>query len=147
MTNRERLIAALVALSLAGNAAAQGGPLTPLDDPRLQPVLRGADAGRADPRYFGDVPSRLAAGGRDAPAVTQPPSVTQKSAGGRSAEENHEPLHHLWTKLHEATSTGTHVPHATPKLYETAVKGKVFGASVSIPPSANILQATRRTTP
>jgi hypothetical protein len=129
MTNRERLIAALVALSLAGNAAAQGGPLTPLDDPRLHPVLRGADAGPTDPRYFGGVPSRLAAGGRDAPAVTQPPSVTQESAGGRSAE-NHEPLHHLWTriphatpKLLEAAAKGTHVPHATPKLLESAAKG------------------------
>jgi hypothetical protein len=130
MTNRERLIAALLALSLAGNAAAQGGPLTPLDDPRLQPVLRGADAGPTDRRYFGDVPSRLAAGGRDAPAVTQPPSVTLKTAGGRSAEENHEPLHHLWThsphaspKLLEAAAKGTHLPHATPKLLEAAAKG------------------------
>jgi type VI secretion system secreted protein Hcp len=46
-------------------------------------------------------------------AVTQPPSVTQKSAGGRSAEEvNHSEF--TIVKLVDA---------ATPKLYEAACKG------------------------
>jgi len=82
MTNRERLGAALVALSLAGNAAAQGGHLTPLDDPRLQPVLRGTDAGPSDPRHFGGVPSRLIAGGRDGPSPYRQPSAYQIVSAG-----------------------------------------------------------------
>ena len=46
-------------------------------------------------------------------AVTQPPSVTQKTAGGRSAEEvNHSEFSIV--KLLDA---------ATPKLYEAACKG------------------------
>ena len=46
-------------------------------------------------------------------AVTQPPSVTQKSAGGRSSEEaDHSPF--VFTKLVDA---------ATPKLYEACCKG------------------------
>jgi hypothetical protein len=125
MTNRERLIAALIALSLAGNAAAQGGPLTPLDDPRLQPVLRGTDAGPADPHFFGGVTSRLVAGGRDRPSPYQQPSTYQIVSAGKD--------HHASPKLYESMSKGTHVPRATPKLNEATAKGKVFGASTSIP--------------
>ena len=45
--------------------------------------------------------------------VTQPPSITQKTAGGRAAEEvNHSEF--SMTKLVDA---------ATPKLYEAACKG------------------------
>ena len=128
MMNRERLIATLVALSLAGNAAAQGGPLTPLDDPRLQPVLRGTDAAPADPRFFGGVTSRLVAGGRDGSSPYQQPSTYQIVSAGKDQ--------HASPKLYEFMSKGTHVPHATPKLLEVAVKGKVFGTSTSIPPSA-----------
>src|SRR5215510_15024261 len=46
-------------------------------------------------------------------AVTQPPSVTQKSAGGRSAEEVN----------HSEFSIVKLVDAATPKLYEAACKG------------------------
>jgi type VI secretion system secreted protein Hcp len=46
-------------------------------------------------------------------AVTQPPSVTQKSAGGRSAEEVD----------HSEFSIVKLVDAATPKLYEAACKG------------------------
>jgi len=46
-------------------------------------------------------------------AVTQPPSVTQKTAGGRSAEE----------VTHSEFSIVKLVDAATPKLYEAACKG------------------------
>lgn len=46
-------------------------------------------------------------------AVTQPPSVTQKSAGGRAAEEVN----------HSEFSIAKLVDAATPKLYEAACKG------------------------
>jgi type VI secretion system secreted protein Hcp len=46
-------------------------------------------------------------------AVTQPPSVTQKSAGGRGAEEVD----------HSEFSIDKLVDAATPKLYEAACKG------------------------
>jgi type VI secretion system secreted protein Hcp len=45
--------------------------------------------------------------------ITQPPSVTQKTAGGRSAEEVQHGAFKIW-KLLDA---------ATPKLYEAACKG------------------------
>src|SRR5260370_8689624 len=50
-------------------------------------------------------------------AITQPPSVSQKTAGGRSAEEvTHSEfsivnlLDAATPKLHEPTSKGTHLP-------------------------------------
>jgi hypothetical protein len=104
MTNRERLVAALIALSLAGNAAAQGGPLTPLDDPRRLPVLRGTDAGPADPRYFGGVLSGLVAGGRGAPSPYLQPSTHQIVSAGKD--------HHATPKLYEAATNGNHVKGA-----------------------------------
>jgi len=57
-------------------------------------------------------------------AVTQPPSVTQKSAGGRSAEEvDHSEfsivklLDAATPKLYEAACKGTHIPEVTIELW------------------------------
>ena len=56
--------------------------------------------------------------------VMQPPSVTQKSAGGRSAEEvNHREftitklLDASTPKLYEAACKGTHIPEVTIELW------------------------------
>ena len=56
--------------------------------------------------------------------ITQPASVTQKSAGGRSAEEvNHSEfsivklLDAATPKLHEAACKGTHIPEVTIELF------------------------------
>jgi len=57
-------------------------------------------------------------------AVTQPPSVTQKSAGGRSAEEvDHSEftivklVDAATPKLYEAACKGTHIPEVTIELW------------------------------
>jgi type VI secretion system secreted protein Hcp len=57
-------------------------------------------------------------------AVAQPPSVTQKSAGGRTAEEvDHSEfsivklLDAATPKLHEAACKGTHIPEVTIELW------------------------------
>lgn len=57
-------------------------------------------------------------------AITQPASVTQKSAGGRGAEEvDHSPfsivklLDAATPKLHEAACKGTHIPEVTVELW------------------------------
>lgn len=128
VTLRNRLIAALIAITLAGNAAAQGGPLGPLEDPRRQPVLRGSDAGPADPRFFGDVTSRLFAGGRDGRSPYHQPSTYQILSAGKAD--------HASLRLDEFMSKRTHALHATPKLNEAIANGKVFGTSTSIVPSA-----------
>jgi hypothetical protein len=75
MRDRRPLAAVLVALSLAcaGNAAAESGPMpasgnampaTQRDDRRLEAGIGGAEPAKpAEPRHFGGVPSRFAAGG------------------------------------------------------------------------------------
>ena len=93
MTRLERLIAALVALSVTGNAAVQGGHLTPLDDPRLRPVARGTDAGLSDPRHFGTVPSRVMGGGRDAPSPYQQPFPYQITSAGKNDQPSPKGTH------------------------------------------------------
>ena len=57
-------------------------------------------------------------------AVTQPPSVSQKTAGGRSAEEvNHSEfsivklLDAATPKLHEAACKGTHLPEVVIEVW------------------------------
>jgi type VI secretion system secreted protein Hcp len=57
-------------------------------------------------------------------SVRQPPSVTQKSAGGRTAEEaDHSPfsisklLDSATPKLYEAACKGTHLPEVTIELW------------------------------
>jgi len=57
-------------------------------------------------------------------AITQPASVTQKSAGGRTAEEaHHSPfsivklLDAASPKLYEAPCKGTHIPEVTIELW------------------------------
>jgi type VI secretion system secreted protein Hcp len=59
-------------------------------------------------------------------AITQPASVTQKSAGGRSAEEvDHSEfsmvklLDAATPKLHEAACKGTHIPKVTVELWRS----------------------------
>jgi type VI secretion system secreted protein Hcp len=56
--------------------------------------------------------------------ITQPPSVTQKSAGGRSAEEVHHSefsvtklLDAATPKIHEAACKGTHIAEVTLELF------------------------------
>jgi len=57
-------------------------------------------------------------------AIRQPASVTQKSAGGRAAEEaDHSPfsitklLDAATPKLYEASCKGTHIPEVTIELW------------------------------
>ncbi len=57
-------------------------------------------------------------------AVTQPPSTSQKTAGGRGAEEvNHSEfsivklLDAATPKLHEAACKGTHIPEVTIEVW------------------------------
>jgi len=57
-------------------------------------------------------------------AITQPPSVTQKSAGGRTAEEvDHSEftvsklVDAATPKLYEAACKGTHIPEVTVELW------------------------------
>ena len=127
MTIRNRFVAALIAVTLAGNAAAQGGPVTVLEDPRRQPVLRESDAGPADVRFFREVISGLSVGGRDGLSRYHQPSAYQLLSAG-----NHG---HASPKVHESMTTRTQPLHATPKLAVAASWGMPIETSPGIAPS------------